>query len=124
MYRLVPFFSLLLLLTGLAACGGASPEEDASGDPGEVQVVNITVDSTGYHPDTVTLKAGVPARLVFNRKTESFCAWQVQIPAFDVPPTDLPLNEDHAVAFTPTESGTYTFTCGMGMLKGTVLVES
>ena len=89
-----------------------------------VQVVQITVGPSGFEPKQIVLEAGVPARLVFTRTTDGTCAKQVQIPAFDVQKTDLPLNEPVSIELTPAEAGTFTFACGMDMLKGAIVVKS
>ena len=89
-----------------------------------VQVVEIEAGRMGYQPRAVALEAGVPARLVFTRTVESDCSSQVKIPAFDVPVTDLPMNEPVAVEFTPTESGTFEFICGMDMQRGSLMIRS
>lgn len=78
----------------------------------------------GYSADRIALEAGVPARLVFTRTQEGGCTFQVQIPDFGVEPTDLPVGEPVAIEFTPEEAGSYTFACGMGMVKGGLLVKS
>ena len=78
----------------------------------------------GYQPGAVSLRAGIPARLIFTRTVDSECSSQVAVPAFDVPPTDLPMNEPVAIAFTPTEDGDFSFVCGMEMQRGTLVVAS
>jgi plastocyanin domain-containing protein len=78
----------------------------------------------GYAPKQVALEAGVPARLVFTRTVESDCSARVKIPAFDVPVTDLPLNEPVAIEFTPDESGEFEFVCGMDMQRGSIMIRS
>jgi plastocyanin domain-containing protein len=35
----------------------------------------------------------------------------------------LPLNKPVVVAFTPNKSGGFSFTCGMGMLRGKIVVQ-
>lgn len=142
LFRLLP--ALFLLFT-LAACADDDPDvgvEDSAPDAvgavqgappagaadvrveDGVQVVDVTVGQMGYEPKQITLEAGVPARLVFTRHIEGECPSQVQIPAFDVATTDLPMDEPVAIEFTPDESGNFTFACGMGMMKGTLVVES
>jgi plastocyanin domain-containing protein len=127
---LLPFLAL-----PLAACGGDSPEAEAPAPPEAtdvtpvparmedgVQVAEITVGPRGYSPSHIALEAGVPARLVFTRTVEGACAEQVQSPALGIAKTPLPLNEPHAIEFTPPASGTFGFTCGMEMMEGAVIV--
>ena len=88
------------------------------------QVVAITIGSRGFEPAQIELKAGVQARLVFTRQTEQTCATNVQIPDLGVPTTELPMDKAVAITVTPKENGTFTFACGMDMIKGTLLVRS
>ncbi|NBC01789.1 MAG: hypothetical protein GVY15_13135 [Bacteroidetes bacterium] len=111
-------FSLLAAFL-LTACGVDAP--DASADE---QVIEIDVTNRGYAPAQIELTAGVPTRLVVTRTGDSACASQLQIPDMDIAPTDLPLDKSVEFAFTPTEEGTYAFTCGMDMLTGTLSVQS
>ncbi len=87
-----------------------------------VQTVDVTIGPEGFSPQRIRLEAGIPARLVFTRTTESTCATNVQVPAFGVAPTDIPMNEPTAITFTPDDAGSFTFACGMDMIKGTLLV--
>lgn len=84
--------------------------------------VVITVDG-GYSPNTVRAKAGQPLRLVFDRQDDSSCSEEVVIPAFGIR-TYLPTGQRTVIDVTPTEAGRIPFTCGMGMLKGTILVDA
>lgn len=106
--------------------GGMHMPQSSSGTSATVengiQTADVTVGPRGFEPSTVTLKAGLPARLTFTRTVENTCATQVQIPAFDVGKTDLPLDEPVRVEFTPAEAGSYAFSCGMNMMKGTLNV--
>lgn len=114
---------LILILLILAACGSES-NDGAAAPEGDVQTAEITVDATGYNPSEVELEAGVPARLTFTRTGESNCIEQIRIPEYGVEKTDLPLNEPVTVTFTPEEEGSYTFVCGMDMMRGTIVVKS
>lgn len=89
-----------------------------------VQVAEIEAGRMGYDPGAVSLQAGVPARLTFTRTVDSECSSQVQIPAFGVPVTDLPMNEPVTVEFTPEEGGEYAFVCGMDMQRGMLVVRT
>jgi len=89
-----------------------------------LQTAQITIGPDGFSPDRVQLKPGVPAELVFTRTTDRTCATNVQIAALDVEPVDIPLQEPTPVRFTPGAAGTYTFACGMDMIRGSLVVRS
>ena len=103
-----------------SADGEAATPEIVDG----VQVVEIEAGRMGYQPRQIALEAGVPARLVFTRTIEDECSSQITLPDYDVPTTDLPLNEPVAIEFTPTEAGEVQFVCGMDMQRGTIAVVS
>ncbi len=76
----------------------------------------------GYEPSEVRLKKGVPARLRFVRKDSGGCTEQLLIPDFGVKQA-LPGLTETVVEFTPDKAGTFAFTCGMRMVKGTLVVN-
>lgn len=88
---------------------------------GGVQEVSITVHG-GYEPRTVRIRAGVPARLLFDRQETSGCSEEVVFPDFGIRKF-LPAYETTPVEIRAAAPGTYGFTCGMSMLHGTLVVE-
>ena len=84
------------------------------------QVVTV---KGGYAPNTVKVRAGSPVTLTFDRQETSGCSAELLIPAFGIKET-LPAFGQKTVEFTPTQPGEYEFTCGMRMLRGTLLVEA
>lgn len=76
----------------------------------------------GYRPDTVVVAAGEPARITFRREETAACSEQVVFPAFGKTAT-LPVGEDVVVELPAAEPGEYGFTCGMQMLRGTLVVR-
>jgi plastocyanin domain-containing protein len=99
---------------------GARPVAALAAEGGP-QSVHIVVDS-GYSPSVVTVEAGRPVRLEFERREGSGCTEEVVVPDFGIR-TFLPAHQTTAVEFTPTRPGTYEFTCGMGMVRGRVVAE-
>lgn len=87
-----------------------------------VQTAKVTVNDMGFSPASVPLKAGVPARMIFTRTSKGTCATSVVMPEYKVK-RDLPLNKPVTVTFTPKKAGSYTFSCGMNMMKGSVVVR-
>lgn len=88
---------------------------------GGAQEVTIGVRG-GYDPPLVRVRKGVPVRLVFDRQESSSCSEEIVIPEFGVRKY-LPAYDRTAVEITPTEAGSFDFTCGMGMLRGKLIVE-
>lgn len=93
----------------------------ASEGVGGIQEQVITV-SGGYSPATVTVRAGRPVRLLFDRQETNPCSEEIVIGAFGVKKF-LPAHQRTAVEFTPTTPGTFDFICGMGMLHGKLVVQ-
>lgn len=87
---------------------------------GEPREVRIRVRA-GFEPDTVRTPAGQTLRLSFRREDRLKCTEQVVFPAFGKSAM-LPPGEDVTVELLPEEPGEYEFTCGMSMLRGTIVV--
>ena len=86
-----------------------------------VQQAVIRVEG-GYAPARVRLHAGKPARLVFDRREESSCSEEVLIPDFGIR-RFLPAHQRTGIDLPAARAGTYDFMCGMGMLRGSLVVE-
>ena len=87
-----------------------------------VQSATVTLTDNGYQPASLKLRRGVPARVTFVRRIEETCGTEIALPAYNIRHT-LPLNKPVVVEFTPDKAGEFNFTCGMGMLRGTVIVQ-
>lgn len=87
-----------------------------------IQTQHIVVKG-GYNPSKIIVHAGEPVRLVFERHETSPCSEELLIPAFGIK-RDLAPHAKTTVEFTPTKPGTYEFTCGMNMLRGSITVEA
>jgi plastocyanin domain-containing protein len=93
----------------------------AAAGPGGVQEVTVLVKG-GYQPAQVRVRHGAPVRIIFDRRESDPCSEEVVFPDFAVR-RFLPPNRRTAVELSPTATGTFGFTCGMGMLHGTLIVE-
>jgi plastocyanin domain-containing protein len=87
---------------------------------GGVQRIRVEVKG-GYTPAVIRVRAGALVRLDFHRDETNPCTEEVVIPDFGIR-TYLPAHRTTPVSFTPT-AGTYEFTCGMGMVRGTIIAE-
>ena len=96
-------------------------EAEASVLDGNNQEVTVTVDGA-YTPNTVVLKQGVPAHIVFERKDPSGCFNEVVFPDFGIHET-LPIGEKHPIKIDTTNAGEYQYACGMNMFFGKVVIK-
>jgi plastocyanin domain-containing protein len=85
------------------------------------QEVRVAV-ADGYQPSVIEVRAGRPVRLVFRREEVAGCSDTVLLPAWGIVQR-LPAYRDTVVEFTPQHPGEFEFTCGMRMLRGTIVVR-
>ncbi len=88
---------------------------------GGVQEINVTVKG-GYSPDVIVVRQGAPVRLDFYRDETASCSEQVIFGDFGIA-RDLPAFQTTSIEFTPDKAGEFSFTCGMNMLRGRLIVE-
>lgn len=89
---------------------------------GDVQEAVIEVKG-GYSPALIEAEAGMPLRLVFDRKEDGECSSHVVFADFGVD-LALPAFRTTALTLRPQNPGEYPFACGMNMLHGTLKVVS
>ena len=85
------------------------------------QEATVTVNG-GYTPNTVVLKQGVPARIVFERDDPSGCFNEVVFPDFGVHEV-LPVGTPHPIDIDTSTPGEYQYSCGMNMFHGKVVIK-
>jgi plastocyanin len=103
-------------------CGVRSSSTQAAGSAqivGGVQKISVDLSSGSYNPNTLKLKAGVPAEITFGQS--SGCTGYVQS-------GDLGFRADltsgpQTIKLSGLQPGTYGFACGMGMVTGEIVVE-
>ena len=89
---------------------------------GDSQKVNMDVSSSGYSPNSFVIKKGVPVEWNVNVKQLTGCNQELVMNAYGI---DVNLKQGiNVIKFTPDKTGTLSFTCGMGMLKGTFIVTA
>jgi plastocyanin domain-containing protein len=130
-------FGIILLLGFASGCQrgetaaeqGAQPiAADHSAHPtaanrvAETADLRLTVDGTGYHPSSISAPPGKPVRLTITRTSDEGCGQQIVFPSLDIR-RDLPLNRAVTVEFTMPLSGSVAFTCGMDMLRGSIVAK-
>lgn len=85
----------------------------------QTQIINIA--SSGYSPNYITVKSGIPVRLYIEAKDAYNCAAAFRIPSLKIAKNIKP-GTSEMVEFTPQKTGRIIFTCSMGMYSGIIEV--
>jgi plastocyanin domain-containing protein len=105
--------------SGLALISGHAGRL-ASAEPAR-QVRRVRINGS-YAPAEIHVSAGAPVRLVFRREETARCSEHVVFPDFGTSAA-LPPFEDIAVDLPACTPGAHEFTCEMGILRGTLVVD-
>lgn len=111
-----------------ACCGSSAPTENGiTGDPvegaavadGGIQRIDVDLSKGYYEPNIIVLEAGVPSEITFGQS--SGCTAQVTS-------EELGFLEDlsagpRTVTLPALDAGEYTFSCGMQMVFGKIVVR-
>lgn len=107
--------------TACACCAGSSGPtvERATVRSGDVQRIEVDVTGAAFVPDRIIAVAGVPIEIVFGRG--SGCLAEVVFPDLDV---RRDLTAGGAVVRLPAlPASEHRFSCGMGMVFGTLVLR-
>jgi plastocyanin domain-containing protein len=86
-----------------------------------VQEIKVMVKG-GYDPDVIVVKKGMPVKIDFYRDETADCSEEIVFGDFGIRKS-LPAYKTTSIEFTPEKEGEYQFTCGMGMMRGKLIVE-
>lgn len=86
------------------------------------RTIKIKVDKNGFSPASIDVEAGHKLNLVFIRTDKAGCGSEVVFPKLKIRKA-LPVGKNVVVSLHPTEAGQISFTCGMGMMKGKLIVS-
>jgi len=101
---------------------GGAPRVARRGAAIPSDAIEVLVNAGGYAPPRIEAQQGKPVKLAFLRQDAANCGGTVRFPDLDLE-YSLPVGKPVIVELTPTRTGELAFTCGMGMLKGILLVR-
>lgn len=101
--------------------GNSVPSSNNVQITGDAQVVKLSFSQYNYNPSTITVKSGMPVKIVADMSNIRGCYRDFQIPALGI--NKAFSESDNTLTFTPTKPGTYSFRCIMGMGTGTLVVQ-
>jgi len=113
--------AMITLFIALLVAGLAIAQQKKAPDQA-VQTAKVVINTHGFEPASLDLKANQPAKITFLRQTNDTCATEVVFPDYKIK-KELPLNQPVDVEFTPTKPGTMAFACGMNMYQGKIVVK-
>ena len=87
-----------------------------------IQKFTVKITERGFEPDNLMLRRGAQARVTFLRTTDQTCAKEVVLRDFGIK-RELPLNQPVVITITPKKKGEFSFTCGMNMMRGKLIVK-
>jgi len=116
---------LIMVNNGLTLSGSGINLKTTGGPQGsnvteELQVIRMTVDASGWSPDTFILKKGIKVRWIIDVKKLTNCNKEIIVKDYGL---DIKLKTgENIVEFTPEKEGTIRWSCWMGMIPGTFTV--
>jgi hypothetical protein len=84
--------------------------------------IHVEVSGAGFHPSRLTAVANQPLRIAFERKDAENCASVVLFPDFNLR-RQLPPGQTTVVELPAMSRRELSFSCGMGMYRGNLLVR-
>ena len=114
---------LCLVVAALVVIAGGMLAFETNVVEAHTRTVRIRVDKNGFSPASIDVEAGHKLNLIFNRADNEGCGRTVVFRKPSIRKA-LPLGKDVVVTLTPRAVGQITFTCGMGMYKGSILVTA
>lgn len=114
----VTFDSVRQAVVGTAPAGSPTWRE-----VGGTVEVDLVIKDTRFVPETVGIPAGRPVRLIVDRREDNACSAQLAVPQMGVL-KDLAPFAKTTVDLPASAAGSYTLTCGMGMMSGRIVAGS
>jgi uncharacterized protein len=132
---IIVFFAIYTLQSGLALRGvktdvlTTKKEQSASNSnlsqneniSGETQTINMKITASGFQPNIIKIKKGIPVRWVIDGQAVTSCASKIIIPSLNISKSIA--SGENIINFTPTAVGEIPFSCWMGMVRGKFIVE-
>lgn len=95
---------------------------EGRGQVGGARVAWVVVGQDGFQPASIEARPGQKLTLELLRTTDATCATKVVLPAEKIE-RDLPLGIPVRLQIATDQARTIRFQCGMGMLRGSIVVR-
>lgn len=120
----IMFFALIgvFILVALYIFLGPKNNPTSSGPiTGNEQIWDLGFQNNNFYPNIITLKVNEPIKIVANMNELKGCYRSITIPELGV--RKIFIESDNTLIFTPTKTGTFGFSCYMGMGRGKIIIQ-
>ncbi|MEK6899044.1 MAG: cupredoxin domain-containing protein [Nanoarchaeota archaeon] len=104
-----------LIVLGIFFYGSAQAPQTQEISTGDAQQITLSMKNGNYYPNAITVKANQPVEVTLDNSVggcfRSFTVRELGVRGLSRSPSEK-------IRFTPTEEGTFTFACSMGMGYG------
>ncbi|MDO8573361.1 MAG: sulfite exporter TauE/SafE family protein [Candidatus Daviesbacteria bacterium] len=126
---IIIFVGLITINNTLGAAGFPIVTIDLSSQDNQTQTENIAtsqeyqiqISGSGYSPNYMKVKKGLPVKLTLTSNNSFGCALAFRIPSLGIS-KNLKPTDTQVIEFTPKGIGQIPFSCSMGMYRGTIEV--
>lgn len=87
----------------------------------DFQEVDITINVSGYSPNVIMAKKGIPLKINIHSEEDAGCSRTVVFPDFGIEKT-VSAGRSGSVEILPDQEGTFKFRCPMDMVRGELIV--
>lgn len=110
-----------IILSGSNSGSGSFAQGVADDSPQKVTPQKVTIGFNGdYYPNAIQVKSGRPVEISLDSSVRG-CYRSFVIDAFGV--SKRSSGPSDTIRFTPDRKGSFEYRCGMGMGRGTIIVE-
>ena len=86
-----------------------------------VQEVDLKINASGYFPDTIIAKEGIPLKINIHSDNDAGCATDIVFPDFNIEKI-IPAGSSDLIEIPPSQEGTFNFRCSMDMFRGKLII--
>lgn len=84
------------------------------------QVLKMSANASGYSPNVFFVQKGIPVRWIISGDSLNSCNNEIVVPEYNIQQKLKP--GENIIEFTPESIGSISFSCWMGMIRGTFKV--
>ena len=89
----------------------------------KVQEVDLKINASGYFPDTIIAKKGIPLKINVHSDNDAGCATDIVFPDFNIEKI-IPAGSSDLIEILLSQEGTFNFRCSMDMFRGKLIITN